>query len=206
VRRRSNSCAADGSATDDDAAQRNCARIRANAVARRLIARHQILAMQQRALVILAGACLTAASACTQVVADSSACRTLEYKNGSVARAQYLPCAAEMIAALDDLDRYSKAALGGDAQARSQGQASLRQVMALMSAAGGRQLLERWDDRALTDLNVDISNAVTKYQAFYMVRIVDGQFSTQSRSAAEAEYQGANRRYEEARRQFRRLN
>ena len=154
----------------------------------------------------LAGACLGMVSACTEVVADTSACRKLEYVNGGVPRAQYLPCAAEMIAVLDDLERQTKSALDGDAQARSDGQASLRRVMALMSAAGGRQLLERWDDRALTDLNVDISNAVTKYQAFYMVRIVDGQFARESRAAAEAEYQGAARRYEDARRLFRRLN
>ena len=49
-----------------------------------------------------------------------------------------------MIAVLDDLDRQTKAALDGDQQARSEGQASVRRVMALMSAAGGRQLLERW--------------------------------------------------------------
>lgn len=151
-------------------------------------------------------ACLAAASACTAVVADSSACRKLEYKNGSVERAQYLPCAAEMIAVLDDLDRQTRAAFDGDARARSEGQASVRQVMALMSAAGGLQLLERWDDRALTDLNLAISNAVTKYSAFYMVRIVDGQFAKESRAAAEAEYQGATRRYEQAKRLFRRLN
>ena len=154
----------------------------------------------------LAVTCLGTASACTDVVADSSACRSLTYVNGGVARAQYLPCAAEMIAALDDLERQTKAALDGDAQARSDGQVSLRRVRALMSAAGGRQLLERWEDRALTDLNVDISNAVTKYEAFYMIRVSDGQFAKETRAAADAEYQGASRRYEEARRLFRRLN
>lgn len=159
------------------------------------------------AAIALGLACLSTASACTAAaVADSSACRNLEYKNGGVERAQYLPCAAEMIAVLDDLDRQTKAALDGDARARTEGQASVRRVMALMSAAGGLQLLERWPDRALTDLNLDISNAVTKYQAFYMIRILDNQFAKDSRAAAEAEYQGATRRYEEARRLFRRLS
>ena len=162
----------------------------------------------RRSILALAVASLVSASACTEVVADSSACRKLEYKDGGVERAQYLPCVAEMIAALDDLDRQSKAALDGDAQARSEGQTTLRRVMGLMSAAGGRQLMERWPDRTLTDLNVDISNAVAKYQAFYMVRILDesSQFAKESRAAAAAEYQGANRRYEEAKRTFRRLN
>ena len=159
-------------------------------------------------ILALAIASLASASACTEVVADGSACRTLEYKDGSVERSQYLPCASEMMAALDDLDRQTKAALDGDAQARTDGQASLRKVTALLSAAGGRKLLERWNDRQLTDLNVDINNAVTRYQAFYMVRILDesNQFAKESRAAATAEYQGATRRYEEAKRLFRRLN
>ena len=67
---------------------------------------------------VLALGC-AAVTACTEAVADTSACRNLDYKKGSVARAQDLPCAAEMIAALDDLDRQSKAALDGDRQARS---------------------------------------------------------------------------------------
>jgi hypothetical protein len=157
---------------------------------------------------VIGCAAIASAAACTQVVAESSACRKLEYKDGSVARAQYLPCAAEMIAVLDELERQTKAALDGDRQARSDGQASLRQVIALMNAAGGRQLLERWDDRSLTSLNVTINNAVTHYQAFYMVRILDdaSEFAKKSRAAATAEYEGANRRYEEAARLFRRLN
>ena len=147
-------------------------------------------------------------TACTEAVADTSACRGLEYKNGSVARAQYLPCVAEIIAVLDDLDRQSKAALDGDQQARTEGQASLRRVMALMSVAGGRQLLERWDDTTLTELNLDMHNAVTKYQAFYMVRILDesNQFAKESRAAANAEYTGATRRYQEAKRLFRQIS
>jgi hypothetical protein len=164
-----------------------------------------------RAVALALGcASLAAAAACTAAgaVAETSACRNLEYKNGSVARAQYLPCAAEMISVLDDLDRQSKAALDGDQQARAEGQTSLRRLMALMSAAGGLQLLERWEDRALTDLNLDISNAATKYQAFYMIRILDesSRFAKESRAAAAAEYAGASRRYEEAKRLFRRLS
>ena len=159
-----------------------------------------------RRSVILAIGC-AAFTACTEVVADTSACKKLEYKDGSVARAQYLPCAGEMIAALDDLDRQTRAALDGDSQARTDGWSTLRRVNALMSAAGGRQLLERWDDRALTSLNMKINNAVTKYQAFYMVRILDepNQFAKKSRAAATAEYEGGNRHYEDASQLYRRL-
>jgi hypothetical protein len=53
-----------------------------------------------------------------------------------------------------------------------------------------------------------INNAVTKYQAFYMVRIPDdsNQFAKNARAAATAEYEGGNRHYEDARQLFRRLN
>ena len=139
----------------------------------------------------ISGASLVAATACTEVVADTSACRKLEYKDGSVARAQYLPCAGEMIAALDDLERQTKAALGGDGQARSDGQATLRRVTALMKAAGGRAAARALGrPRAHQTSTSNISNAVTKYQAFYMVRILDdsNQFAKESRAAATAEY------------------
>ena len=165
-------------------------------------------AIRRSALAALAGACLAGASGCADVVADSSACRKLEYKDGGVERSQYLPCVAEMMTALDELDRHAKATLEGDARAQSQGQAALRRVFALMGAAGGRQLLERWPDRTLTDLNLDISNAMTHYQAFYMIclRNDPNEFTKTVRAAATAEYEGGNRRYEEAKRLFRRIN
>jgi hypothetical protein len=80
----------------------------------------------------------------------------------------------------------------------------LSRVIALMKAAGGRQLLERWNDRALMDLNVNIHNAVTHYQAFYMVRILDDPdpFAQKSRDAARSEFIGANSRYNAARRLY----
>jgi DNA uptake protein ComE-like DNA-binding protein len=80
-------------------------------------------------------------------------------------------------------------------------------VKGLMQAAGGRKLLDRWRDRALMDLNVDINNAVTHYQAFYMVRNIDEPDSRAAltRQAAEAELNGAQRRYNEARGSYRGL-
>ncbi len=70
-----------------------------------------------------------------------------------------------------------------------------------MVVAGGRNLLERWEDRALTDLNLDISNAVTRFDAFYMVQILEepNQFAAQSRSAAENELTAGMRSASEAR-------
>lgn len=153
--------------------------------------------------------CLSAAFAagCSEALADNSACRDLVYTDAGVSRKDYLPCAGEMVAALDELAPQTQAALRGDQKARSDGQVTLRRLQALMHAAGGRKLLERWKDTTLTDLNLDISNAVTKYQAFYMIRIVDPPqpYAATTREAAEAELTGATRRYEEARSLYRRL-
>lgn len=145
--------------------------------------------------------------ACGDSVAASSACRSLSYSDQGVARQDYLPCAAEMMAVMDDLETQTHAAFKGDAQARADGQASLRKLRGLMQAAGGRKLLERWNDRRLTDLNVDINNALTHYQAFYMVRIIDepDPRAATTRQAAEAELKGAERRYLEASMSYRRL-
>jgi hypothetical protein len=153
--------------------------------------------------------CLSAlvASACGAAVAETSACKNLNYADGGVARKDYLPCAGEMIAVLDELDAQSKSALRGDQKARLEGEATLGKLQALMQAAGGRNLLERWKDKALTDLNVDIHNAATKYGAFYMIRISDPPhpYAAKTREAAEAELTGATRRYEEARSLYRQL-
>ena len=147
------------------------------------------------------------ATACGESVAASSSCRNLAYGDQGVARKDYLPCAGEMMAVMDELDTQTAAAFKGDAQARSNGQTSLRKLQALMQAAGGRKLLERWSDRRLTDLNVDINNAVTHYQAFYMVRIIEepDPRAAATRQAAEAELNGAQRRYNEARNSYRQL-
>ena len=160
--------------------------------------------VRQRLVAALVCATGVAGLACSPVVAESSACRNLVYKNGEVPRAEYMPCAGEIITALEELDRQTKAALGGDRQARSDGQSNVRRVIALIKAAGGLQLLERWSDRNLTHMNVDIHNAVTHYQAFYMVRILEDPhpYAAKSRDAARSEFEGANRNYNEARQRY----
>lgn len=153
--------------------------------------------------------CLTSlvVAACGSRVPSDSNCRNLVYKEDGLSRSEYLPCAREIVGALDELARLSDLASRGDRDARSEGQAMLRRVHALMHAAGGRNLLERWDDRALTDLNMRISNAVNHFEAFYMVRVLDepDQFAAQTRQAAETELRGATRNSAEALRHYRRL-
>jgi hypothetical protein len=162
-----------------------------------------ILARGRHALVV----CLisVAATGCGSSIPSDSACRNLTYKEQGLSRSEYLPCAGEIVTALDELAQQSQAASRGDQEARSNGRVALRRVNALIDAAGGRNLLERWDDRALTDLNVKISNAVTHYEAFYMVRVTEDQFAAQTREAAAVELRAASQRYGEARSSYRRL-
>ena len=145
-------------------------------------------------------------SACSSEVPKDSRCRNLVYKEDGLSRSEYLPCAGEIVAALDELRGQSEAAARGDRRARADGETTLSRVNALMKAAGGRNLLEL-EDRPLRSLNMRISNAVTSYTAFYMVRILEepNQFAAQSRRAAAAELSAATRNHEEALGSYRRL-
>lgn len=152
-------------------------------------------------------AVLPLVTGCAEYVSDDSACRNLVYEDGGLSRRVYLPCAGEIMAALDVVDPKTRLALEGDQEARAEGAAALRQAKALMQTAGGRNLLERWDDRALTSMNISISNAVSHYEAFYMLRVYDKPhpYASKMREAAESEYRGATRTYHEARSQYRNL-
>lgn len=140
-------------------------------------------------------------------VPETSACRDLKYSKGGPARAAYLPCAGEIMATLEQVERHAQAALKGDREARGEGRAAVRRVTALMKSAGGLDLLDRWNDRVLTDLNLDIHNAVTHYDTFYMMPLKEEPhpFAAKMREAAGAEMQGGRRNYLEARVQYRRL-
>lgn len=150
---------------------------------------------------------LTLSSACSEGVPASSACRNLVYKEEGLSRTEYLPCATEMMTALDEVAAHTKSAASGDEHARSDGQDALARLRALMNAAGGRNLLERWRDTRLTALNLDISNAVTSYTAFYMVRVLDepSPYAAQSRKAADDEFRHATQSYADARSAYRRI-
>jgi hypothetical protein len=112
-----------------------------------------------------------------------------------------------MVAVLEQLDSQVPAALKGDRQARSLVQAQVQELRALMNAAGGRKLLERWRDSGLTDFNMAVNNAITHYEAFSLVRIPDdtNPYAGQAREAARNEADAARRRGDEARRLYRRL-
>ncbi len=90
------------------------------------------------------------ATACGGDVPSDSACGKLVYTDAGVARADYLPCAGEMIAALDELAPQATAALGGDGQARSDGQATLA-TSARVETSGRRPQAARPLERQAAD-------------------------------------------------------
>jgi hypothetical protein len=142
--------------------------------------------------------------ACGAIAGEKTACDGLVYKESGLTRKEYLPCAGEMMATLDQLETQVEKMLDGDQSARSEASASVRKLGSLMKKAGGRNLLERWNDRALTSLNVDISNAYTHHQACMMVA---GQLfgNNKSPDAARSQCRAYRSSYQEASRAHRSL-
>src|SRR5713226_6065290 len=93
-----------------------------------------------------------------------TACDNLVYKEEGLTRTEFLPCAAEMIVTMDKLDAHMDAVLKGDKRARVEARAQYDELAELIKKAGGRNLMERWQDESLTRLNVRIWNAYTSYQ------------------------------------------
>ena len=141
--------------------------------------------------------------ACGAIASESTACDGLVYKESGLTRKEYLPCAGEMIATLDHLDTQVEKMIDGEQSARSEASSSVRTLGSLMKKAGGRNLLERWSDRALTNLNLDISNAYGHHQACMMVA---GQLGDKKyRDAAKSECRAYRNSYQEAKSAYRSL-
>lgn len=144
-------------------------------------------------------------SACGAFAEKPSACDGLVYKEAGLTRAEYLPCAGEIVATLDRLAQQVERMASGDEGARSEAGDSLRELRGLLKKAGWRNMLERWDDRALTSLNVDIWNAFNHHEACMMVA---GQLfgrDEKYRDAARSECRAYRSSYDDASRTYRRL-
>jgi hypothetical protein len=148
-------------------------------------------------------------AACGAFAAKPTACDGLVYKEGGLTRSEYLPCAGEMMATLDRLAQEIEKMLAGDESARSDASAGVSELRSLLKKAGWRDMVERWDDGALTNLNVDIWNAFSHHEACLMVA---GQLfgraplgDEKNRERARAECSVYRRSYEEASRAYRRL-
>jgi len=115
-----------------------------------------------------------------------TACDNLVYKEEGLTRTEFLPCAAEMIATMDKLDAHMDAVLKGDKRARAEALVQYNELGALIKKAGGRNLLERWQDESLNRLNLSIWNAYTRFQGALLM-------------PNDSDANGARRRKEEAR-------
>ena len=146
---------------------------------------------------------------CEAAASETIACDGLVYKDSGLTRAEYLPCAGEMIATLDWLAPQIENMLTGDENARTAAQSTVRELRGLMKKAGWRDMLERWDDRALTSLNSDIWNAFNHHEACMMVA---GQLFSRGpvadekmREPARSECRAYRSSYQDASRAYRRL-
>ena len=105
-------------------------------------------------------------AACAALTGGTTACDGLVYKEFGLTRAEYLPCAGEMIAKLDRLGPQVDAMLAGDKNARGEARETLRDLQRLFKMAGGRRnmSIEEWRDRGLRSLNVKMWMAHDVYE------------------------------------------
>jgi hypothetical protein len=143
---------------------------------------------------------------CSDTVQATSACSNLEQAGGAT-RAEFVPCAGDMIAALDELAPLSNSALKGSKQARLDGESTLRQLLTTVSEAGGERLLERSNDRDLSDLRAEIHNAVSRYRHYYALAIPPEYhpMAARARQQAQWELDRAARHHDSARSLHRQL-
>jgi hypothetical protein len=138
---------------------------------------------------------------CDQPASNKSACERLVC-NESGPTEEYLPCVNEMITKLEEMTPLLEAALKGDRKSRKKGVKTLRDLEALITAAGGiHNMLGGCgdEDRALGNLNVYITNAYFHYDAFLMVTMI-GSESPAAKPEFEkgqAELEGAKRKYKD---------
>jgi len=117
-----------------------------------------------------------------------TACDNLVYKEEGLTRTEFLPCAAEMIVTMDKLDAHMDAVLKGNK--REEARAQYDELAELVKKAGGRNLVEKWQDESLTRLNVRIWNAYTSYQgALLYPNDVDANAARRSKEEARAIYE-----------------
>jgi hypothetical protein len=143
---------------------------------------------------------------CGGTVEATSACSNLG-RNAGDTRGKFLPCASELIAALDQLAPLSQSALKGSKQSRLEGEAALRDLLPMMTEAGGEQLLERSGDRDLSDLRMEIHNAVARYRHYYALAIPPDYHPQAGRARQQAQWEldRAARHHDSARNLYRQL-
>ena len=149
------------------------------------------------------------ALACAPARETRSACDGLpRYPDTGLPRQVFLPCAAEMAAALDLVRLDLEAALSGERQAFDRAGRKLREVDALRAKAGGRaKLLSRWDDRALNDVNLDIENSYNLFHGVWQMNSYYGRGAAASvlREKSRPDVESGRQHLESAKRTLARL-
>ena len=161
-----------------------------------------------RSALCAVGLCVAAVStvACSDTVQATSACSNVEQAGASTA--DFMPCAADMIAALDALAPLSQSALKGNKQSRLDGEATLRQLLPMVAQAGGDRLLERSADRDMSDLRAEIHNAVARSRHFYALSVPPDYhpMAARARQQAQWELDRAAHHHESARNLYREIH
>ena len=162
-----------------------------------------------RSALIALGICVAAVStvACSDTVQATSACSNLEQKDVTATREGFMPCAGEMIGALNEIAPLSHAAMKGNRQARLDGEAALRRLLPILNEAGGERFLERSADRDLSDLRAEIHNAIARYGSYYALAIPPDHHPMARRARQEAQWDldRAARHHNSARNLYRQL-
>jgi hypothetical protein len=95
-----------------------------------------------------------------------------------------------MIKTMDKLDAHIDATLKGDKRARTEARAQYHELGELIKKAGGRNLVETWQDESLTRLNVRLWNAYTSYQGALLIpNEVDANAARRSKEEARGIYE-----------------
>ena len=142
-----------------------------------------------RILMILAGT-LVLSGCGGPILINTGACDTLVYKEIGLAREAYLPCAGEILALMDELKPLAVTAIEeGDRESRKTARRAYRKLRKLVKKAGGKKMMEEWQDHRLNDLSQAIWKAYTYYWAV-------------TRSPNDVDFQDAERNHDEARRLY----
>ena len=70
---------------------------------------------------------------------------------------------------MDKLDAHMDPVLKGDKRARAEALVQYNELGGLIKKAGGRNLLERWQDESLNRLNLSIWNAYSRFQGALLI-------------------------------------
>ena len=137
---------------------------------------------------------------CGSGLGRKSACDGLVYKEYGLSRKEYLPCAGEMVATMDRMRPHLEATLAGDRAAPAKAQGLLQELWGLMKKAGGRNMLEQWQDTSLTSMNIDIWNAYNHYHTFLMIPAItrNAPAAADVRGALEGELRNGSRAHQQA--------